>query len=197
MNEGNSSKPVAYPKKGSINWIIYKIPILLWRMGFGPYLSHPKRGGKRMLLITTRGRKSKLPRHTMASCINFDQRNYVISGWWLRSDWIKNIHEDPLVTIQVGNKIISAHARRVIDVDEFRGVARSLFESGGDSHFKDWLDSLNIAYSLDDMVDNKDLVHFIGFDAVEMDGPAPLSADLLWIWAVVISLLLGLAFFFL
>jgi len=197
MNEGNSSKPMAYPKKGSLNWIIYKIPLLLWRMGFGPYLSHPNRGGKRMLLITTRGRKSKLPRHTMVSRIDFDRKNYAVSGWWLRSDWIKNIHADPLITVQVGLKTYAAHARRVVDLEEFRSVARSLFDSGGDSHFEDWLDTLEIAYTLDDLIDKRDRVYFIGFDPVDMEGPAPLTADLIWIWAVVISILLGLVFFFL
>ncbi len=195
MNEGNSSDPMSYPKKGSINRIIYKIPLMLWRIGFGPFLSHPNRGGKKMLVITTRGRKSKLPRHTMVSCIDFDQKNYAISGWWLRSDWIKNIHEDPLVTVQVGLKIYPALARRVVDLEEFRGVARSLFDSGGDSHFKDWLDTLEIAYTLDDLIDKRDLVYIIGFDPVKMEGPAPLLADLIWIWAVFISFLLGFLFF--
>jgi len=188
---------MAYPKKGSINRFIYKLPLFLWRLGFGPLLSHPNRGGKKMLVITTRGRKSGLPRHTMVSWIDFDQKNYAVSGWWLRSDWIKNIHEDPLVTVQVGLKIYVAHARRVVDLEEFRGVARSLFESGGDSHFEDWLDTLEIAYTLDDLIDKRDRVHFIGFNPVELEGPAPLTADLIWIWAVVISILLGLVFFFL
>lgn len=195
MNEGNSSGPMAYPRKGSLNWIKYKTPLLLWRLGFGPYLSHPNRGGKRMLLITTRGRKSKLPRHTMVSCIDFDRKNYAVSGWWRRSDWIKNIHEDPLVTVQLGLRIYSAHARRVVDPEEFRGVAGSLFDSGGDSHFKDWLDTLDIAFTLDDLLIKRDRVHFIGFDPVDMEGPAPLTANLIWIWAVVLSLLLGWLFF--
>ena len=195
MNEGSSSDPMAYPKKGSINRIIYKTPLLLWRLGFGPVLSHPNRGGKKMLVITTRGRKSKLPRHTMVSCIDFDRKNYAISGWWLQSDWIKNIHEDPLVTVQFGLNIYSAHARRVVDLEEFRGVTRSLFESGGDSHFKEWLDTLEIAYTVDDLIDKRDLVHFIGFDPVEQEGPAPLTANLIWIWAVAFSLLLGWLFF--
>lgn len=195
MNEDKSSGPMAYPKKGSYNWIIYKIPLLLWRMGLGPFLSHPTRGGKRMLVITTRGRNSKLPRHTMVSCIDFDQKNYAVSGWWLHSDWVKNFHKDPLVTVQVGLKIYAAHARQVVDLEEFRGVARSLFDSGGDSHFKNWLDTLEIAYTLDDLIDKRDRVHFIGFDPVEKEGPTPLTADLIWSWAVVLSLLLGWLFF--
>ena len=195
MAEENHPGSLAYPKKRSLNRLIYKLPLLLWRLGFGPYLSHPNRGGKRMLVLTTRGRKSKLPRHTMMSCINFDQKNYAISGWWLRSDWIKNIHEDPLVTVQIGFKIYAANARKVVDLEEFRGVAQSLFDSGGDSHFKEWLDTLEITNTIDDFIDKRDLVHFIGFDPVELEGPAPLTANLIWVWAVFISFMLGLFFF--
>ena len=148
-----------------------------------------------MLVITTRGRKSKIPRHTMVSGINFDNRNYTISGWWLRSDWIKNIHEDPLITVQVGFKIYAAHARQVVDLEEFQGVAQSLFDSGGDSHLKEWLDTLEIAYTLDDFIEKRNLVHIIGFDPVEMEGPAPLTANLIWIWAVFISFMLASLFF--
>ena len=185
-----------YPKKRSVNRLIYKLPLLLWRLGFGPFLSHPARGGRKMLVVTTLGRKSKLPRHTMLSHIVFKNKDYVISGWWQRADWVKNFHKDPLVTVQVGLKIYAAHARRVVDLEEFRGVARNLFDSGGDSHFKDWLDALEIAYTLDDLIDKKDMVYFIGFDPVEMEGPPPLLADLIWIWAIIISFLLGLFFFF-
>lgn len=186
-----------YPKKGSLNRVIYKLPLLLWRLGFGPFLSHPARGGRKMLVVTTLGRKSKLPRHTMVSCIDFDQKVYTISGWWLRSDWVKNFHKDPLVTIQAGGKVYSALASRVEDLTELRGVAQALFDSGGDSHFVEWLDGLGIEQNLDDLIKKRDLVFIIGFDPVDMEGPPSLFADLLWIWAVVISLLLGLVFFFL
>jgi len=148
-----------------------------------------------MLVITTLGRKSGLPRHTMVSRIDFDQKNYAVSGWSLRSDWIKNIHKNPLVTVQLGLKIYAAHARRVVDLEEFRGVARSLFKSGGDSHFEDWLDTLDIANTLDDLIDKRDRICLIGFDPVDMEGPTPLNADLLWVWAVLLSLLLGWLFF--
>jgi len=194
MDNEDHSGSMSYPKKGSINRLFYKLPLLLWRLGFGPYLSHPARGGKKMMVITTRGRKSELPRHTMVSCIDFNQKNYAVSGWWRQSDWVKNFQKDPLVTVQVGLKIYAAHARRVVDLEEFRGVARSLCDSGGDSHFKDWLNALDIAHTPDDLIDKKDRVDLIGFDPVDMEGPAPLTADLLWIWAVLLSVLLGWLF---
>lgn len=184
-----------YPKKGSLNRFTYKLPLLLWRLGFGPVLSHPTRGGKKMMVVTTFGRKSKLPRHTMVSQISFNHRDYVISGWWQQADWVKNFHEDSLVTIQSGGRIYSALAKRVEDLDEIRGVAQSVFDSGGDSHFGDWLDALEIEPNLNDLMKKRELIYFVGFDPTEIIGPDPLSADLIWIWAVLISLTLGLIFF--
>lgn len=187
---------MSYPKQGSLSRIIYKLPLLFWRLGFGPILSHPGRGGSKMMVVTTRGRKTGKPRHTMVSCIDFDKRQYAISGWWTKSDWVKNFQHDPLVTIQVEMKIYAAHARRVEDLDEIKGVIRTLIDSGGDSHFEDWLDDLQIQPSFEDLLANRDRIYFIGFDPVKELGPDPLPADLIWIWGVIFSILLGLIFFF-
>ena len=186
---------MAYPARGSIKRILFKLPLILWRLGFGGYLSHPARGGSKMLVVTTSGRKSGLPRHTMLSYILFRGKEYVVSGWGERSDWVKNILSDPLVTIQAGGKIYSAQASRLLDPAEFLAAASSLFDSGGDSHFEEWLDSLGIEHDLDDFLEKQDRVYLLGFDRVDEDGPDPLPADLLWIWAVLFSLLLGVIFF--
>ena len=194
-SEEKTSGSLTYPHKGSLNRFIYKLPLLMWRLGFGPILSHPARGGKKMMVVTTRGRKSGLPRHTMVSCIDFDHKHYAVSGWWLRSDWVMNFHQDPLVTVQVGGRIYSAHARRVEDLEEIRAVAQALFDSGGDSHFETWLEELDIKYDLEDLLEKRANIHFVGFDPVQVEGPSPQAADLIWIWAFVFSLLLGLIFF--
>jgi deazaflavin-dependent oxidoreductase (nitroreductase family) len=186
---------MTYPRRGTLNRILYRIPLVFWRLGFGGYLSNPARGGSKMLVVTTRGRKSGLPRHTMLSYILNNGKEYVASGWGVRSDWVKNIQADPLVTIQAGGRIYSAHAKRLVDPVEFQGAARSLFDSGGDSHFEDWLDSLGIEHNINDFLEKQDRVYLMGFERVEEDGPDPLLADLLWIWAVLFSLLLGFIFF--
>lgn len=150
-----------------------------------------------MLVITTTGRKSKLPRHTMASYFQVDKKDYVISGWEERSDWVKNMLEDPLVTIQSAGRIYSAHAKRVIELPEFTAAAKSLHDSGGDSHFEHWLESLDIEPLLEDLVSKKDRIYMVGFDQVDQEGPPPLAANLIWIWAIILSLLLSMLFYFL
>jgi hypothetical protein len=49
-----------YPVRGSwLRWT-FKAPLYLWRMGLGFLI------GRYIMVITTSGRKSGLPRHTMA-----------------------------------------------------------------------------------------------------------------------------------
>jgi deazaflavin-dependent oxidoreductase (nitroreductase family) len=173
---------MTYPSKGTIDRLMYKIPLILWRTGLGTLLSHPRMGGSRMLALTTRGRKSGQPRHTMLSYALAGGKDYVCSGWGKRSDWVRNILQDPLVTVQVGREVYSARAYRVEDLDEFTTVVEEMFRTGGDSHFKPWLASYGINYDREDMIAKRDRLHIFGFKLVEEIGPAPLKADLRWTW---------------
>ena len=184
---------MTYPSKGTLNRVLFKIPLLWWRTGVGPIMSHPSRGGSKVLVFTTWGRKSRLPRHTMVSYTLFNGKPYIASGWGARTDWFKNILADPAVTVQIGRNVFSARARRVMEEEEFAGAAKSLLESGGDSHFEDWLGSLDIEMDLEDMIAKRDRVYFITFDPAEVHAPPPLQADLVWVWSL---LLLPLGFWF-
>ena len=53
--EGKPSRSTAYPGKGTFNRLLYKTPLFLWRAGLGPLLSHPIRGGSRMLALAIWG----------------------------------------------------------------------------------------------------------------------------------------------
>lgn len=185
-----TSQSMAYPSKGTFNRLIFKFPLFLWRTGLGPILSHPLLGGSRMLALTTRGRKSGLPRHTMLSYAPAGGKDYVCSGWGERSDWVKNVLADPLVTVQVGRNTYSCRAYRVQAREEFTTVAKAMFLTGGDSHFKPWLSSYGIDYDLEDMIVKQDRLYVFGFEPAAEIGPAPLSADLRWIWLLLAALIL-------
>ena len=139
---------MAYPYRGTLNRLLFKTPLIWWRMGMGRLL------GPSMLVLNTWGRKSHLPRHTMLSYTPMKDCIYVGAGWGARCDWYQNLLADPHDTLQVwaeqvtsfkGEAVIPALARRVTDEDEFRRVSRRLFETGGDSHFRPWLNSLGVA----------------------------------------------------
>lgn len=185
-NEKKSSGSMTYPTKGTLNRALFKIPLLWWRTGVGSIMSHPARGGSKVLVFTTWGRVSSLPRHTMVSYTLFNGKPYIASGWGGRTDWYKNILANPAVTVQIGGNVFSARARRVMEEEEFTDAAKSLFDSGGDSHFEDWLGALDIEMDPQDMIAKRDRVYFITFDPAEVDAPPPLRADLIWVWSVVL-----------
>lgn len=176
----DTSGQMAYPLKWSINWILFKTPVFWWRLGLAPLL------WRSMLLLTTRGRKSHLPRHTMLSYTLHKGKAYLISGWGSVSDWYLNLSADPQVTVQLGRQPYTAAARRVVDVDEYRAVMQVMLHTGGDSHFQPWLKSLDIAYDLDDLTAKRERVYLIALDPVDRPGPPALGSDLNWIWTVLL-----------
>lgn len=89
---------------------IYRLPIALYRLGWGSLL-----GWLPMLIMTTRGRHSGLPRHVVVEYRRHGSKYYVFSGWGERADWYRNLIEHPRVTIQHGAHIFAAEAQPVKD----------------------------------------------------------------------------------
>ena len=72
------------------------------------------------LLLTHVGRKSGLPRQTILEVLLHDRAKdvyYVMAGWGVRSDWVKNIEKTPQVQIRVGRRQVCALARRLPPVE--------------------------------------------------------------------------------
>lgn len=182
---------MTYPRRGTVNRLFFKTPLFWWRMGLGPLLSHPMLAGNMMLLLTTWGRSSKLPRHTMLSCVQCGDNVYVCSGWGASTDWYKNTMANANVTVQRGNRVYSARARRVQDKEEFSKIADHMFQSGGDSHFKDWLTSLDIDYDVNDLIKKRDRVYYVALDTGGDEAPPPMSVDLRWIWVALVFASIG------
>jgi deazaflavin-dependent oxidoreductase (nitroreductase family) len=181
---------MTYPKKGTLNRLLFKSPLLWWRMGLGKILSHNALSGNKMLVLTSWGRKSHKPRHTMLSYALVGGREFVSSGWGGRTDWYKNIVADPHVTVQVGGRVYSARARRVQDVGELTKIAQEMFSTGGDTHFVSWLDSFGIEHDLQDVIDKRDRLVLVAFDESEETGPPPMPVDLKWVWGVILLVLM-------
>ena len=190
-----ASGAMTYPKKGTLNRIIFKMPMIGWRLGLGPLMSHQALGGSKMLVLTSWGRKSHLPRHTMLSYVSVGDREYVCSGWGTRSDWSKNITANPLVSVQAGRKTYTAKARRVRDFDEITQVTRKMFFSGGDTHFTAWLESFGIDYDPQDMIDKRERLFIVALDPSEETGPPTLAVNLSWVWGAMVVLVAGLWLF--
>ncbi len=170
---------MTYPARGTWNRFVFKLPIIWWRLGLRPRLGHF------ICLITTWGRRSKLPRHTMLTYGREGATIYLLAGWGARSDWYQNMVANPRVTVQVNDVTYYARARRVTDAAEFTQQLRVVFQTGGDAYFRPWLESLGIAYDLDDAVAKRDRIYLVALDPSDEPGPPPMPVDLAWVWWVI------------
>jgi deazaflavin-dependent oxidoreductase (nitroreductase family) len=166
---------MAYPAQGSINRLFFKSPLIFWRMGLGPVL------GQSMLVLTTWGRKSRQPRHTVLYYSIHNGKVYLTPGWPERSDWYKNLQADPQATVQLGEGFYHATARQVTDEAEFTAVAGELLEHA-DVFLKSWLESLDIEGDLEDLVAKRERVVMLALDWSNEAGPEPMQVDLTWLW---------------
>jgi deazaflavin-dependent oxidoreductase (nitroreductase family) len=81
----------------------------LYGSGFGPLL------GRFILLLTTTGRKSGLPRVTPLQYEEIDGAFYVGSARGTKADWFRNILADPCVQVRVKSLRFEGMAEPVID----------------------------------------------------------------------------------
>jgi deazaflavin-dependent oxidoreductase (nitroreductase family) len=73
--------------------------------------------GRGILLLTTVGRKSGLPRTTPVQYEIFNHLYTIGAGSGFDCDWVKNIQKNPKVSIQVGNRILAGWADLIVDRD--------------------------------------------------------------------------------
>lgn len=81
----------------------------LYAIGLGPIV------GRLVLLLTTTGRKSGLPRVTALQYEQIDGAIYLGSSKGIHADWVRNIHAKPQVKILVKNRRLDGLAEVVTD----------------------------------------------------------------------------------
>src|SRR5438128_2405505 len=74
------------------------------------------------VLLTTRGRRTGLPREVLLPCARTDGEIIVISTYGTRSDWLRNIRKDPRVEVTVRGRSVPARAEIVDDVFHKRAI---------------------------------------------------------------------------
>ena len=65
------------------------------------------------LYLTTRGRRTGLPREIEIWIVQRNGRYYVIAEHGERAQWVRNIRVDPRVEVRLGERQFAAHARVV------------------------------------------------------------------------------------
>lgn len=74
------------------------------------------------VLLTTRGRKTGLPREVLLPCERAAESLVVISTYGWRSHWIRNIQKDPMVQVTCGGWLISGRAEIVEELQRKRSI---------------------------------------------------------------------------
>ena len=92
---------------------VVRAPLLFLSLGMG-WLLRPMK----LLVLTTRGRKSGEARHTVLEYRRHGSKLYVVSAWGNRPNWLTNLQADTTVTVQLGQKEIAARASLVTDSAE-------------------------------------------------------------------------------
>lgn len=92
---------------------ILRLPILGYRMGLGGLID-----AMQIMVLTTRGRSSGLPRHTAIEYRQHGSKIYLVSVWGDRPQWYRNILKCPEVTIQQGAQVCAATAEQVTNSGE-------------------------------------------------------------------------------
>lgn len=167
---------MTYPARSWHRWA-FRAPIPLWRLGLGPLV------GRALVLLTTWGRKSRLPRRTVIEYHALAGTKYAPSAFGARSDWYKNVQADPYVTIQTSDGTECMQAIRVTDDEELVRVY-SLFMRRNPVMMRWYLDTLGIDADPADVVAKKERIHWLRFDPTSARTPPPLEADLTWLWLV-------------
>ena len=113
-------------RPGVLQRLFFKAPIALYRDGIAEILRR-----RCVMLLTTTGRRSGLPRTTGVSFMPLGDRLVIFSGWGVRSDWYRNVLANPDVTIRVGTKELAATAVPVADPARRQELMRQM-KAGSD-----------------------------------------------------------------
>jgi deazaflavin-dependent oxidoreductase (nitroreductase family) len=100
----------------------------LHRAGLSAWLGNPVTGCQ--LLLTTRGRKSGLPRHTPLGYCIADGSAWVMAGYGTSTLWYRNLLADPRVEVLLpGRPPLAATAEEVTDEQTRRRIIPALARS--------------------------------------------------------------------
>lgn len=96
------------------HWVyrLLNVPTRLYRFGFGQKVGPP------ILILTTTGRKSGLPRQTPLQYEFIDGVYYAGSMRGDNADWYRNILADPRVLLKVGERQFPALAEAIDDSEQ-------------------------------------------------------------------------------
>lgn len=159
-----------------------RAPLGLWRLGLGPLV------GRVWMVVTTTGRSSGLPRHTLVYPHVVGDRTYLWCPYGGRAQWYRNVVADPVVTVQWRRGTEVVRAVPLTDEAEVVEVVSALRRFGR-SWFEGYLDSQGLEDTDDDILRHWHGLHLRRLEPTPAVGPPPLETDLAWVWLIPTSAL--------
>ncbi|NJR12644.1 nitroreductase family deazaflavin-dependent oxidoreductase [bacterium] len=92
---------------------VSRLPLFVYRLGLGSLLRWIP-----LLVLGTRALNSDTARYTVLEWRRHGRRYYVISIWGDQPRWVQRLREQPIVTLQIGQRVLRAQASIVTDRDE-------------------------------------------------------------------------------
>jgi deazaflavin-dependent oxidoreductase (nitroreductase family) len=164
-----------------------RLPIALYRLGLGIAI-----GAAPVMILTTRGRRTGLPRHTPLEYRQHGSKFYLVSVWGDRAQWVQNLLADPNVTIQFGHRTYAARGHVVEDAGELHRVAH-LYRRQAPYIYNTLLARLINEPSINprEAMANSDSLAIIRLDRLQDTAPRvpPLRPDLAWVLPAVTMLM--------
>jgi deazaflavin-dependent oxidoreductase (nitroreductase family) len=74
------------------------------------------------VLLTTRGRKTGLPREVLLPCERIEDGLFILSTYGFESNWIRNIRKEPRVSVTCAGWVVPARAEILQDLDAKRSL---------------------------------------------------------------------------
>ncbi len=173
-SEGVAQKAQIQPGNRVVKALL-KAPVLLWRLGLGRFTGHS------LMIMTTTGRKSGLPRRTPIQFHAQGGRKYIVTLRGPNTDWYRNMMADPRITIQTAAGSEHVRAHRVSDDREIGDLYSSLSKL---PVMRRWANALGVPLSREAVIAHKDSFILMSLDPTDEHGPSALQPDLWWAWPV-------------
>lgn len=175
MSQKTWVETMPYPK--GLLKLVFKSPILLYRLGLGFFI------GRLFMVLTTIGRKSGKPRRTAIEFHEFEGKPTVMSGWGTRTDWYRNLEANPLATVQTWRGVQSVRARRIESEEELR---RAFEWAQSNPTMRQMMKFAGLEMTPEQFLAERERFTLVTFEPTDEPTPAPLRADLVWVWALLL-----------
>jgi len=171
--------------------VFNRFMLLVWRLGLGTYGNRSELGGSIMVLTHT-GRKSGLKRRTPLNYALLEGEVYCTAGFGAGADWYRNILADPQVEVWLPEGWYAGVAEDISDDPDRLFYMRQVLIGSGFAARLAGIDPQKM--SNEELAPLTQSYRLVRIRLVAPRTGAGGPGDLVWVWPVATSVLLGMLF---